>query len=375
MRWTAGYLVLFAFSLHGQNLVVNPSFEIFSQCPNATAQVTYAIGWTDPTDATSDYFDSCSTNGQGVPNNWAGSQPARTGGGYIGLGVQNNTLREYVSGSLADTLLAGRRYCVEFYVSLCGGYSSAGIDQLGAYFSDDTTFTLYEPILVNPQIESPQGSSIMDTTNWTRVSGAFTAIGTECTITIGTFRADSLITFDTIWSAMVLLAYYYIDDVSVYEISDCFAGSNTTICYRDSIQLGAPPQPNIMYSWLPADGLSNANISNPIASPDTSITYTLTQIECDAVTTSSVTVTVDHGCHSAAAIVIPSILFGNQNLFISGLESNSKLELFDDRGRLIFSQEDYQNGFWSTNLAQGMYVARLTRPSGEKLQQRVCVVR
>jgi hypothetical protein len=217
-------------------------------------------------------------------------------------------------------------------------------------------------------------SVLIDTMNWVRVSGIFIASGGERFIMLGNFYDDDQT--DTLATpAFCVMAYYYIDDVSVYEISDCFAGSNTTICYRDSIQLGVPPQPNIVYSWLPVEGLSNASISNPTASPDTTITYTLTQMECDAVSTSSVTVTVDHGCHSAPTIIIPSILFGNQNLFISGLESNSKLELFDDRGRLIFSQEDYQNGFWSTNLGQGMYVARLTRPNGETLQQKVGVVR
>ncbi len=375
MRWLTVFLIYITLSIQGQNLVSNPSFEIYSQCPDSLNQLSFASGWFDPNGGTSDYFNSCSTNGLGVPNNWVGSQPARTGEGYAGFGTQKQApVREYVKGTLIDTLVQGKRYCVEFYVSLCGGYSSAGIDQLGAYFSNDIFVTSPE-IIVNPQIESPQDSAILDTIGWTRIRGIFIATGTECRITLGNFRADSTIKYDTLFSSLAPQAYYYIDDISVIEISDCFAGSNTTICYQDSIQLGSPSQPNVVYTWLPVDGLSNANISNPNSSPDTSITYTLTQMECDAISTSSVTVTVDHGCHSAPKIIIPSILFGDQNFFISGLESNSKLELIDERGRLVFSQEDYQNGFWSTNLAQGMYVARLTRPNGETVQQKVGVVK
>ncbi|HTF04691.1 MAG TPA: T9SS type A sorting domain-containing protein [Bacteroidia bacterium] len=317
-----------------------------------------------------------------VPSNWTGYQSAHTGNGYAGLTAyayyyngSNVNGREYIRGQLYDTLKPGRRYCIEFYASLSDS-SFWAVNRLGLYISqspvpDDAQG---DTISVIPQIEFNSASVFTDTMNWIRISGEFIATGGEGFIAIGNFYADS--DTDTIshlgnW----IWAYYYIDDVAVYEIAHCVAGNNATICYRDSIQLGIIPTPNVLYSWSPTYGLSDPAMANPMASPDTSIVYTLTQIECDVVSTSSITVTIDRGCHTASAIVIPTMLHGDQNIFISGLETNSKFELYDDRGRLIYSAEDYQNDFWSTNLAAGIYIARLTRPDGEQIAKKICVVR
>jgi len=55
------------------------------------------------------------------------------------------------------------------------------------------------------------------------------------------------------------------------------AGPNKTICYGGSVQIGpAAPAGNATYAWSPATGLSNPNIANPLASPTTNTTYTLT---------------------------------------------------------------------------------------------------
>ena len=359
---------------------MNPGFELIDSCPYTQDQVSFAPPWSGQ--ASPELYNSCATQFTcTVPVNWTGSQYAHSGNGYVGLSVYNyyyngvDNRREYIRGQLYDTLKPGDRYCIEFYASRSDS-SFWAINRLGLYISVSPTLDdgQGDTIDVTPQIAYDTSSILVDTTSWVRISGEFIANGGEGFITIGNFYPDS--ETDTLGNlGNFIWAYYYIDDVSVYEISDCIAGNDVSICFQDSILLGVPAQPNIVYSWFPTFGLSNPNISNPTASPDTTITYTLTQMECDAVSTSSVTVTVDHGCHSAPTIIIPSILFGNQNLFISGLESNSKLELFDERGRLVFSQEDYQNDFWSTNLAQGMYVARLTRPNGETLQQKVGVVR
>lgn len=50
-----------------------------------------------------------------------------------------------------------------------------------------------------------------------------------------------------------------------------------TICSTQSIQIGLPPSsdPSVTYQWTPANNLSSATVSNPIASPTESTTYTL----------------------------------------------------------------------------------------------------
>ncbi|HTF04692.1 MAG TPA: T9SS type A sorting domain-containing protein [Bacteroidia bacterium] len=382
MRLTIA-IVLIAFwaSAKAQvNLVPNPSFEILDTCPYNLDQLHFASPWFSPNGNTPDLFNGCST--VGMPQNAAGWQMPRTGNGYAGMGIYNYyyngsniNMREYIAAPLLDTLKAGKKYCVEFYASRSDS-SFWAINRLGLYLSVPPipNDNQGETINVTPQIFFDTNQILIDDTSWVRVSEIFTANGGERYLYIGNFYGDSQT--DTLSHlGIVVSAYYYIDDVAIYEIADCVAGSNTTICYKDSIQLGTAPTPGVSYLWLPAYGLNNPNISNPTASPDTTITYTLSQMECDVVSTSAVTVTVDHGCHTASAIVIPTMLHGDQNIFISGLEKNSKFELYDDRGRLIYSAEDYQNDFWSTNLAAGIYIARLTRPDGEQIAKKICVVR
>jgi photosystem II stability/assembly factor-like uncharacterized protein len=65
--------------------------------------------------------------------------------------------------------------------------------------------------------------------------------------------------------------------------------NDTTVCANSSLQLTAPAGYN--YSWSPSQGLSNANIANPIALINTNITYQLT-------------ITDANGCAGTDSIII-----------------------------------------------------------------------
>jgi hypothetical protein len=376
----------FAFSeARGQNLVPNPSFEVFSSCPNAISQIYKATYWIQPTANDPDYYNACysgSPNGSvDVPHNFQGFQNARSGNAYAGIACYYGfDSRDYIEVPLTETLVAGRKYCVTFYVSLSDS-SWDGISPIGTYFSntlinDQSTISNLPYIA---QVNSPQQIPISDTTNWIMISGIFTASGGEKYMTIGTFCPDSLLARDSTIrprpNPNAKWAYYYVDDVSVIEIADCIPGTDAEICYKDSVQLGTIPDSNVAYSWQPTTGLSDPTIANPKASPSTSTTYTLTQTQCNAVSTATVSVIVKPDCNSAPNIFIPTILIGNQQLFIQGLESNSSLEIFDARGRIVFRDLDYQNNFWSAELSQGIYFIRLTRPDQQVIEQKLCIVR
>jgi hypothetical protein len=66
-----------------QNLVPNPSFEDTVYCPNNSGQLTATKFWYSPTAGTSDYFNRCSDqiNGLQIP--------------YTGLGYQNTLGNSY----------------------------------------------------------------------------------------------------------------------------------------------------------------------------------------------------------------------------------------------------------------------------------------
>ena len=52
--------VLGVASVKGQNLVPNPSFELYDTCPNAQDQIEYATGWHKYSEwlTTPDYFNA-----------------------------------------------------------------------------------------------------------------------------------------------------------------------------------------------------------------------------------------------------------------------------------------------------------------------------
>lgn len=206
-----------------QNLVPNPSFEIFDTCPLYTAQFYRCSTWQSPTSNTPDYFNACWDEGwydsPDVPINRFGSESARTGQAYAGFFCRYNSGngREYISVKLSDTMVMGSTYCVEFFVTL-GDSTWGGINFIGAHFSQtpDTMSNFFYNLPFQPQIE--ESSVITDTTGWVRISGSFIASGGETYMTIGVFKPDSMLLYDSIQgNGSGQYTYYFVDDVAVWQ--------------------------------------------------------------------------------------------------------------------------------------------------------------
>jgi len=230
--------------LFSQNLVSNYSFEQYTVCPDNTEQIKYATPWFQPHPSYggygADYFNQCDTDFVSVPYNWFGYQYPRTGFAYTDIAVYSgnySNYREYLEGVLKDSLIAGQRYCVEFYVSLSDVYPHS-IDAIGTYFSKDTVWFYnpnYDKVLpYQPQVENRKGNVITDTANWVLVSGEFIAQGGERFITIGNFQVDSMTTADSPGPGY---ANYYIDDVSV-TLCDSKDSSISTFSLYPSLSNG-----------------------------------------------------------------------------------------------------------------------------------------
>jgi len=107
---------------------------------------------------------------------------------------------------------------------------------------------------------------------------------------------------------------------------------NSFICYGDSIQISGEVTGgtgNYNFLWSPSAGLSNPAISNPIAFPDTTTTYTLT---------------VDDGTNTISDSVI-IIVFGNLNPEIIAMPNdttgiNDTIILGFDEGYLVYFWQD-----------------------------------
>lgn len=204
------------------NLVPNPSFETYSTCPDNFTQINYATGWYSASGGTPDYFNSCQTIFNfGVPSNAFGFQMAQEGNGYAGVyvfGITPAPAREYIQTQLLDTMQAGKPYCISFYVNRSNN-ATVAITQIGAFISATAVSSGgYSPLPYVPQIISPVGLYLNDTTNWIKISGRYTAIGGEKYITIGNYKDE--VTTDTMQTGSSSAGYYYIDNVSIVKCEE-----------------------------------------------------------------------------------------------------------------------------------------------------------
>lgn len=220
-------------SLFGQNLVPNWSLEetAFENNNTPLGKCKY---WFQPGLGTSDYFQTSTPGPIGSPSNFVGHQQAHGGNSYAGIAAFGIFFPEFLSIKLAEPMVAGGSYHVSFYVSLADS-SRFAIDKLGAHFSVDSLidYSTVNPTRhfnVMPQVESPSGQIIADTSNWTLIQDWFIAQGGERFMTIGTFIGGHDLDSALIpGNQNVVLngAYYYIDDVCV--VSDLNFGCDSAL--------------------------------------------------------------------------------------------------------------------------------------------------
>lgn len=222
-------LALTSQNCYTQNLVPDSSFETYSACPPNLTYLYYAQPWFQPAiyagtttnSCSSDLFSTCAGSGPfgaGVPTNFWGSQTARTGNSYSGIGVWFVTAesREYIEVPLISPLVAGNNYTVSFYVSLSDS-SNYAITNLGAYFSQDSLLdtTYYVISYVTPQVINNSSNLLTSKNSWTLVTGNYLATGGEQFMTIGNFQTNASSNYQYLYPSGWDRAYYYIDDISV----------------------------------------------------------------------------------------------------------------------------------------------------------------
>jgi len=289
--------ITFINSLFSQNLVVNGGFETVSTCPNNQGQLNFANPWYSAR-GTCDLYNTCATNANFlVPNNQVGTQTARTGNGYSGFFATQGYFetREYLSAPLLNPLVAGKTYCLSFWVSLADDVDTGSgdtifdvaVNDIAAYISTNSVTpnpNNFNHLTFTPQIVNPSPNVLRDRVNWQNVTGSFVATGGEKYITIGSFssQANQDTTWLDYWNSNNW-AYYYVDDVSLIDCSANPMSVNVTgttiICDGDSsiinttVSGGTPPY---TYSWVPAVALNSTNTSSVISTNSTTTVYTVT---------------------------------------------------------------------------------------------------
>lgn len=228
----------------GQNLVPNPDFDLFDQCPPYLGQIHLASGWDSPNFATSDYFHACSdsVNGNSVPVNRMGEQLPQSGQGYAGIrlwippGISTPDQREYLVSTLSAPLQADSTYRISFFANLAD-YSTHSTDALGLGLSDTPWNGADGFIPFEPVVQLPTGSILADRTAWTYLSGTYTAQGGEQYLIIGNYLRDTamlLLSYPPGTDETVLAVYAYIDQVEIVKVAR-----------RDSSGPAVPPDSTI----------------------------------------------------------------------------------------------------------------------------------
>ncbi|MBU2996987.1 OmpA family protein [Cellulophaga baltica] len=221
------FLAFISFSVKGQNLVKNPSFEDNLKCPEKFGTLDVdAKNWHKPTLGTTDYFSTCSTE-LPVQNNFIGSQKPYHGTAYAGMYLYApKDYREYITAELTEPLEKDKLYKVSFMVNLAENVAFS-VKEFDVLF---TKSKLSLNTSKNLDVRYFNGSSninykkiplknyLTDSEEWVEVSTTIMAKGNESYLTLGNFNCDKNTFKQEVKKASRKSAYYFIDMVSVSMI-------------------------------------------------------------------------------------------------------------------------------------------------------------
>jgi hypothetical protein len=270
-------LLVFALNLFccraQQNLVYNPSFEKIDTCfMNGQPFLTFnKYGWY--TYSSADLYTPCIGDSlgiidtfSGVPINYLGFQYPVSGENYGGTETYNlGEFRDYISGTLNESLNPGKVYCGSVYVSLTDTSGSACNDY-GIAFTNTLPIGNWGQLLdqITPQIaNNPSTNPLTDKINWTQIKGSFIADGTEQYVTLGNFKSKAnsdtvKFNFNTIYPSS---SYYYLDDVSLIELK-ALHSNDTLVCPQPNFNQTLKAYPGFdTYLWSTGDTTRVINIT------------------------------------------------------------------------------------------------------------------
>lgn len=223
--------VCFLLNLKGvifsQNLIKNPSFEDYHECPNTLGTFNdHVISWSTPTGGSTDYFNTCSTV-MSAPENFNGIQHPMDGNAYSGLYFYApGDYREYIQVELKNKLRPNKKYLLSFYISLAEG-SDFAVKDFGVVCSYKQISITTKKELSKGKLYSVKGNKFYsfeinhpkfheDKTDWLKVTTSFTAKGYENYLLLGNLRDNKFTRkVQTKRKETKKGAYYYIDMVSL----------------------------------------------------------------------------------------------------------------------------------------------------------------
>lgn len=109
------------------------------------------------------------------------------------------------------------------------------------------------------------------------------------------------------------------------------AGNSVSSCNTIPVRIGSLPKPGLVYSWNPTVGLSNPNISNPLANPSSQTAYVVTVSSEGGGCTDTDTIVVRTGAlDSSLQVIGQSIICTGNNAAILSLQPADSIQWFRD---------------------------------------------
>jgi hypothetical protein len=281
------HVVLFTLvvaSALAQNLVPNPSFEEHKELPcdlNDGKIQDFVVEWMQPLGTTTDYYNSASASScQLNPMNLNRSARSGTGmGGLIGSHIFNNfktTYAEYLEVKLTEPLVPDQAYYVEFYALnrnlVIHSSDILESNNLGLAFSEtlllDFSNSQPDHLFLKPQVKETDIIKADD--QWKKISGCFIADKAYEYLIIGTFDTpEATVTNRLTHQFSNAYAYYFIDDVTLYQMPTspgAFATTETMFCFdSDQVDLSAEVPGANFYKWETGDTTAAITISDRLS--------------------------------------------------------------------------------------------------------------
>ena len=283
------------------NLVPNGGFENHTSCPTTGSGVSTCEDWYSQIPSV-DHFHMCGSSLGDVPNNKYGFQLA-VDSGYIGLSSYTPLFagsQEVAAAELISELVQGVKYRVRFKVSYADTANYA-VCCIGAFLaSTPPSSGPYSQNFSSVELIIPEED--FDTSIWFQFDGVFTASGGEDRIFLGTFRPDSEmnpVNVRPFGDANYDFAYFYIDDVEVYE-DDLVDATDEA-----KVEVGI---------------LSNLVSENMEVSTDRNLSLQLLDI-------------------SGRAVLVEKLQKGKTVVNISGVPNGMYVAMFSENGRYTTSQK------------------------------------
>lgn len=220
-------------SAFGQkNLVTNPSFDELMGKVKTRGQIEMATGWSSPSETDkADLFIKGNDKKPDInnPDNTFGREEPIDGdvyAGFMAYSYKEAVPRTYLQTKLEKPLIAGKTYCVRFFVSL-SDLSKYAVNNIGMNISakspKDKDLLAYS---VQASVVKRGNPIYNDNSYWQEVCGTFVAAGGEKYITIGNFEKQDLVKTEKMKRPSEYKqqqtndAYYFIENVSIVNSAD-----------------------------------------------------------------------------------------------------------------------------------------------------------